>query len=822
MPGKQRGLKMISLSFVIGWTTLFVVAFLMYYTLRNLHSLHSGYKHLLRITGIFMILWSELVYIVFPSTEYSIQNLNISFILFLTGTILLAIEFVYYWHNIKNRLRDFNNIEILRLFKFEWLRIAGLCTLIIFSVPLLTLHIFLGSHFSLYARIFALIGLVLLGVGERQIHRVVHSKIPKRRVDKKRMALLREDILMQNVCMDMINYYIYQLGPLGVENALEEILLEYARDYPVFSGTFTIGDDCKLYKTITPIKNGLTTNKRAEGILNTSMEVCKDIMKLHGDMVSTYAARYTLENIFKFIRQEYGNPSIFIDILLALPEGVLEEEKLSALSKELLETRVQQRTSHLSQAFLRAKEATEEKIAVVNAIIDPLVVIGTDGVVKTVNPAFESVFGYAQETIVNWKIWGNQWADDMDQDSRETLNNTINEAFKLGKAGPLELLLPRKTGKTIPVTLTASAIPYYDGRSDLILLFRDISKLKKREKELKVLDIAIESSINAVCIINTEKDILYVNQAFMDMFLFDDTEAALKTSLNTLITKDDNQNDNLPEILFDKRSWMGEIRCKRKDDEMFDAFMVSTLFEDEENDPMACMVSLLDISDRKAAEDWKDFLHSLLIHDVGNKLQIIQGYIELMLEEGLDGEMEEMARKQLETVTGTSRLINRVRMLRAVESESGAGSTNPYFILQDVITAYKRKAYESGIDLIVDYTDGDTKVRSDSQGGTLIESIFSNLMDNAIKHSQCSKIKITSHEHADLVVITIEDDGIGIKKEVIEKLTEEKIPKDMHKNLGLRLIKISLKKIGGHIDIFESELGGTRFDVYLVKRESEP
>ncbi len=769
--------------------------------------------------GILLLLYSGLTDVFFSDNSFfNIRTEYIILSLFITGILLLIIEFFFYWHTLKKRFGNYDNIEILRLFRCEWLHIAGLCLLILGGLPVLTIFILYGSYYSLPVLISTLFGFVIMTIGERQMDRMINLKIPQKMTDKKHIVILRDELLALNVCVDMTNYYIDSLRPLGIERELGMMISNRIRKDPTLSVLCTLGNDCKLYKRDLPDKiNGLGSQK----IIDAFIGMIKTIMNFHGDLVSLHASRYTLENVFRMTRNEYGNPSIFIDLLLALPKGVLEEEKLSVLSQDVLESKVKQRTAYLSQAFLRAKEAIEEKIAIVNAMVDPLIVIGSDHVVKMVNPAFESVFGYPLKDLSDCKLERSNWVSAMDERTRNTLNDVIITALTEGEAGPVELFVPEKNGKMVPVTLTSSVISFEDGEHDVILVFRDISKLKKREKELKLLDHAIESSINAITVVDMENDILYVNQAFLDMFGYDNHRDALNTSFGELVIIDDEFTDALSDIILDPEGWMGEMRCRRRDGEMFDALMVTTLVEDTDGESMAYMVSLLDISDKKAAEAWKNFLHSLLIHDIGNKLQIIQGYIELMLEEGLDEEMENMALKEQESVSGAVGLIKRVQMLSQAETEMGEGSINPYFLLKETINAYKARAAESGIELVTGELEGDIKVRSDSQGGTLIESIFSNLIDNTIKHADCSKIRITSREYTDYVVITIEDDGTGLENDVIQELTRSRTYLDINKNVGLHLSMVSVESIGGHIDISESDLGGVRFDIYLVRRGSE-
>ena len=104
-----------------------------------------------------------------------------------------------------------------------------------------------------------------------------------------------------------------------------------------------------------------------------------------------------------------------------------------------------------------------------------------------------------------------------------------------------------------------------------------------------------------------------------------------------------------------------------------------------------------------------------------------------------------------------------------------------------------------------------------------IKNVVTNLIDNAIKYSRNgTRIDIHTVNKNDGIILTIEDNGIGMSQEAIRHIFDKfyRVPTGNIHNvkgfgLGLYYVKNIVDAHGGHIEV-KSELNkGSRFDVYL-------
>ncbi|MFP4142336.1 MAG: ATP-binding protein [Thermoplasmata archaeon] len=408
-------------------------------------------------------------------------------------------------------------------------------------------------------------------------------------------------------------------------------------------------------------------------------------------------------------------------------------------------------------------------------------------------------------------------------------DGSVNEEISdLLKGSSNNRLLNVDTAKDLPESFHFSFFP--TGRKTLILGKPDVSeleklqdemvslnnelttisrKLQKRNRELRIVQKALESSLNAVAITNPDGDITRVNRALLDHWGYKKKE--IRGENFEILLKDDHDMDKLFSDLEEDGTWRGEFKAEKKNNEFFDVLGSAALIEGDDGQKEGIVFTFIDITERKMYEKREDFLHSLLRHDVKNKAQVIDGYLQLAEDYDLPDDVERFLNESRLASKSAKEIIKKVRTLRDISKEDDYKEMNAGGLLSKIIGEYRSAFEKQGIE--VEYKTRDVKV----EGGTLLEEMFTNILENTIKHSECDNVRISFEETDKHITVKIEDDGKGIPDKDKEKLLERgfKRGENAGSGLGMYLVKEIAESYGGNAEVKDSELGGARFDIRL-------
>lgn len=261
---------------------------------------------------------------------------------------------------------------------------------------------------------------------------------------------------------------------------------------------------------------------------------------------------------------------------------------------------------------------------------------------------------------------------------------------------------------------------------------------------------------------------------------------------------------------------------------------------DDKHNLLATIAQGQDITRRKQAEKelaeakvQAELYLDLMGHDISNLHQIMMMQLELAadiikVEGKLEVESRELIDSSLATLDKATRLINNVRKLQKHQSgELSLEPTDLTEILKDVLKEYSDLP---GKEVTIRFTpDGKSLVRANP----LLKDVFSNLVDNAVKHTGgplrlVVNINRISLNGSAFYQVAIEDNGNGIpddKKDEVFHRFKRGQTKARGTGLGLYIVKTLVEGFGGYVEIqnkvLEDYTKGTRFLVYLPVMEGE-
>ena len=222
-----------------------------------------------------------------------------------------------------------------------------------------------------------------------------------------------------------------------------------------------------------------------------------------------------------------------------------------------------------------------------------------------------------------------------------------------------------------------------------------------------------------------------------------------------------------------------------------------------------------------------DFV-SAVSHELRTPLTSIKGYASILMT-GKLGPVSPVQKERLEKINSHSNnlthLINNLLDIARIESGRVQMEIKEVVIkdlLDSIIDTITPQIKEKNISLKINIKTDADKIKADPGQ---IERVFLNLLSNAVKFTPGKGIIVISAvDKTGIVEFSVEDTGIGIPKQDLEKVFEEFFRSDnaaaqeiKGTGLGLSLVKKIIEAHNGKIWV-ESELGkGTKFSFTISK-----
>ncbi|MDR1899223.1 MAG: response regulator, partial [Treponema sp.] len=221
-------------------------------------------------------------------------------------------------------------------------------------------------------------------------------------------------------------------------------------------------------------------------------------------------------------------------------------------------------------------------------------------------------------------------------------------------------------------------------------------------------------------------------------------------------------------------------------------------------------------------------------HEIRTPMNAIIGMSELILRERISGEVYEYTMGIKQAGANLLSIINDI--LDFSKIEAGKMEILPvhyYFrsVVNDVINVIRVRAMEKSLFLIADI---DSALPNDLIGDEVrIRQILLNLLGNAVKYTEKGYIRLSvSAEDRDdegqgfILNITVEDKGVGIREENLDKVFGEFIQVDMTANkgvegtgLGLAITKRLCRAMGGDVTVSSVYGQGSVFTARIPQKK---
>jgi two-component system, OmpR family, phosphate regulon sensor histidine kinase PhoR len=217
-------------------------------------------------------------------------------------------------------------------------------------------------------------------------------------------------------------------------------------------------------------------------------------------------------------------------------------------------------------------------------------------------------------------------------------------------------------------------------------------------------------------------------------------------------------------------------------------------------------------------------------HELRTPLAIITGYLETLIDGGGDPETNLRFLKTMHKhAQRLNLLIEDLLAISQLESRKISLHFEPVDLLESVNRVLERLdscVRESGASVTIKASKHLPRIEADA---FRIEQALYNLVDNALKHSGTSTVKIALEVRSDgrTVSVSVHDDGVGIPLSDQPHIFERfyRVHKDRSRDaggtgLGLSIVKHTAQAHGGTVSVQSSPGSGATFFMNLPLRQS--
>ena len=212
----------------------------------------------------------------------------------------------------------------------------------------------------------------------------------------------------------------------------------------------------------------------------------------------------------------------------------------------------------------------------------------------------------------------------------------------------------------------------------------------------------------------------------------------------------------------------------------------------------------------------------VVVHELRNPAGVLKNYLQLMRAGYVDADEYDEYLEKLDLRAGQLlSMLDDLLELANLKGRHGLGKPRPVplaDVLQTVAQRFRPQAEAKGLDLLVDIQARPTLPGQRAH----FESLWANLLENAIHYTERGQVRVSLAEEGDDVVTTVADSGIGISAEDVTRIFQEfyraegaKELVSLGTGLGLPIVNQIVEVYQGTIQVDSTPDEGSTFTVRL-------
>ena len=426
-----------------------------------------------------------------------------------------------------------------------------------------------------------------------------------------------------------------------------------------------------------------------------------------------------------------------------------------------------------------------------------------------VSSAVERVLGYDPTDLV-----GEQFADFLVADTVPAAMEAYTDLLDGDATEGLELVFRDADGDRVFVDVNATPV-FEDG--DVVGVQgvgRDVTDRRAREEELRVKHRAVADAGVGITIADATREdlpLVYANEAFERITGYDES-AVLGRNCRFLQGEatDEATVETVRAGIEAREPVSVEVLNYRRDGTPFWNELTVTPVHGADGAATHFVGFQADVTERARTERLVGLLNRVLRHNLGNDMNTVLGYADLLQEDGAD--VATYAARIEETASSLVTLSEHVRELeRYARRERDPQRLDPAALLDRVAASARRRFPDATVEVTVETARGVC-------AGREFERALDELATNALKHNPGDEpsVRLSAVDAGDDVGISVADDGPGIGASEVAAITSgEETALEHGSGLGLWLVNWVVTRYGGSFDLQTPPEAGTTAVVEL-------
>ena len=503
-----------------------------------------------------------------------------------------------------------------------------------------------------------------------------------------------------------------------------------------------------------------------------------------------------------------------------------------------------------------ARDITAQKLlsnyslSLIEASLDPLVTINTEGKITDMNEATVNITGIDREKLID--------SDFFDYFTEpQKAREVYQEVFAKGFVADSPLTLRHKDGKLTDVLFNGSV--YKDDQANVlgvVIVARDVTAQKLASQYARSL---IEASLDPLFTISPAGKITDMNNASVNI-TGKSREDLIGTDFFDYFTEPQKARIGYQEVF--SKGFVSDYPLTIKDHTLTDVLFNGSVYKDEHGNVLGVVVVARDITDRKriekelteakvfaelateiaevakikaedAVRSKQQFL-SNMSHEIRTPMNAIIGFTKVVLKTDLTEKQTEYLNAIKTSGDALIVLINDILDLAKVDAGKMSFDQSA-FKMESSITAmlhlFEPKIEEKNLSLLKEY---DKNIPTVLLGDPVrLHQIILNLVSNAVKFTSKGGIKVSvlllsQNEEQATIKFSVTDTGIGISKSKIGSVFENFQQASSGTSriyggtgLGLAIVKQLVESQGGSVFVKSEIMEGSDFSFTLSFKKTD-